>query len=171
MEQLVSSWGRQLIFLILLATVLEMLLPAGELRRYVRMLMGLVVVVAVAEPLVNLARGPVWLEEFVVSESVSAAHSYVEAGREISKLTAEDAATVVLREAEATLASLVREVAGVIDVALDLSQYEPLMHIRIDPGRDRGEVVTRVRTLASTHLALDPTQVRLYVVEVEGGGS
>jgi len=64
----IGLWMRQLIFIILFATVAEVLLPAGDLRRYVKMVLGLVVIVAMITPAADLWKGADWLESLLFVE-------------------------------------------------------------------------------------------------------
>ena len=54
--ELIYAWTQQLVFLILFVTVVEMILPAGELRRYTKMILGLVVILAILDPLLQFVR-------------------------------------------------------------------------------------------------------------------
>lgn len=51
---IIRSLVQNLIVIIILAVLLEMLLPAGELRKYVNMVMGLLIIVAVVQAVGNL---------------------------------------------------------------------------------------------------------------------
>lgn len=53
---------QNLIVIVVLAVFLEMLLPAGELRRYVKMVMGLLIIVAVLQTAGGLSKSD-WLAE------------------------------------------------------------------------------------------------------------
>ncbi|MGV3487618.1 MAG: stage III sporulation protein AF [Tuberibacillus sp.] len=55
----VYNWIAQIILLIMLATVLEMLLPNDSFKRYVKMVIGLVLIVALLSPVMKLFSMPV----------------------------------------------------------------------------------------------------------------
>jgi stage III sporulation protein AF len=68
MREVVYAWAQQLVFLILFVTVVEMILPAGELRRYTKMVVGLVVILAVLDPLLQVVQVPLF-ERFVAKQT------------------------------------------------------------------------------------------------------
>ncbi|MBE3563196.1 MAG: stage III sporulation protein AF [Hydrogenibacillus schlegelii] len=49
-----SDWIRELIFVVLMATVVDLVLPSGEMRRYVRFVLGLFVLVTLVGPVFSL---------------------------------------------------------------------------------------------------------------------
>lgn len=53
------EWVRSLVTLVLVAGVLELLVPKGNFKGYVRMTMGLVLVLGVVQPALKLLRHPV----------------------------------------------------------------------------------------------------------------
>lgn len=54
--QSVAQWVRELALVVLAGTLLEMLLPQSYLRRYARVIVGLLVVLAMLTPVVNFLR-------------------------------------------------------------------------------------------------------------------
>ncbi|MBE3588588.1 MAG: stage III sporulation protein AF [Thermoanaerobacteraceae bacterium] len=58
----VRNLVQNLIVIVVLAVFLEMLLPAGEMRRYIKMVMGLLVIVAVLQAIGGVVRGEWRLE-------------------------------------------------------------------------------------------------------------
>lgn len=52
--EIIRSLVQNLIVIIILAVFLEMFLPAGEMRKYVKMVMGLLIIVAVVQAVGNL---------------------------------------------------------------------------------------------------------------------
>jgi stage III sporulation protein AF len=55
----VKDWVRQLVLLVLLATCLELLLPMNSMKKYVRLTMSLLVVLAVTRPILALLGQPI----------------------------------------------------------------------------------------------------------------
>ncbi len=51
--QALSAWARDLVLIIALAAVLEMALPQGDFRRFARLVMGLLVLLALLKPLMG----------------------------------------------------------------------------------------------------------------------
>ncbi|HLN65190.1 MAG TPA: stage III sporulation protein AF [Symbiobacteriaceae bacterium] len=55
----VKEWVRHLVLLVLLATCLELLLPMNSMKKYVRLTMSLLVMLAVTQPILGLLGKPV----------------------------------------------------------------------------------------------------------------
>jgi|OM-RGC.v1.013949497 stage III sporulation protein AF len=55
--ELVRNLVQNLIIIVVLAVFLEMLLPAGDMRRYVKMVMGLLIIVVVLQAIGGVVRG------------------------------------------------------------------------------------------------------------------
>jgi stage III sporulation protein AF len=53
-----KEWVRSLVVLVILAATLEMALPMGEMKRYVKLTMGLVIMFAMLSPIATLLRHP-----------------------------------------------------------------------------------------------------------------
>lgn len=84
--EVIRSLVQNLIIIIILAMFLEMLLPAGEMRKYVKMVMGLLMIVAVVQAVGDLAR---WdytgdLPSLTQKEDVQQISGIMEAGKKIS---------------------------------------------------------------------------------------
>lgn len=54
--EVIRSLVQNLVVIIILAMFLEMLLPTGEMRKYVKMVMGLLIIIAVVQAVGDLAR-------------------------------------------------------------------------------------------------------------------
>lgn len=59
-------WIKKLILLVLLATFLEMLLPANAYQKYVRMAMGLIILLTLLTPLLEILNKPITLDQLGV---------------------------------------------------------------------------------------------------------
>lgn len=57
--QALTEWIKELVILVMLAGSLELLIPTGGMKKYVRTTMGLLVVLSVAKPVVALLGAPV----------------------------------------------------------------------------------------------------------------
>lgn len=55
--EIVRNLVQNLIIIVVLAVFLEMLLPAGDMRRYVKLVMGLLIIVAMLQAVAGLVRG------------------------------------------------------------------------------------------------------------------
>ncbi len=54
MIQAISEWAKNLIFLVVFATFLEMLLPSSQMQKFLRVIVGLLIMMAILNPIVNL---------------------------------------------------------------------------------------------------------------------
>lgn len=90
--QALSSWLRQLGFLILLAALAEFILPNTPVRKAVRFVIGLVVLLAIVEPLVGLVSEPRWIDSLFEHVAVSGPADPIAVGRSLAE-RAEAAAT------------------------------------------------------------------------------
>lgn len=64
-----SAWIKQIILLVLFATFLELLIPSNNYKKFIKVIMGLLILVAVLQPVLNLIQQP-WDE--TASTEVSA---------------------------------------------------------------------------------------------------
>jgi stage III sporulation protein AF len=165
MREVVYAWAQQLVFLILFVTVVEMILPAGELRRYTKMVVGLVVILAVLDPLLQVVQGPRWTDLLisVPADEVMAPSRAVEAGRRMLADATMATKAGVAEEAEA----LILTVDGVQRVAVDLDGDVPRIAIVATTTTNSADVAERVERLARVFLGVAAISIR---VEVEQGG-
>jgi stage III sporulation protein AF len=50
----ISDWIRQIILIIFIATFIDLLLPSTSLERYVKLIMGLIIIVSILQPVLQL---------------------------------------------------------------------------------------------------------------------
>jgi len=84
--EVIRSLVQNLIVIVILAMFLEMLLPAGEMKKYVKMVMGLLIIIAVVQAVGDLAR---WdytgdLPSLVEKESDARLPGIMESGKKIT---------------------------------------------------------------------------------------
>lgn len=128
---ILRSLIQNLIVIVILAMFLEMLLPAGAMRKYVKMVMGLLIIVAVVQAVGQLVR---WdyskdLPALVQRDERSQLAGIMEAGRKISGEHQQRA----LEQYRQGLANQVRALAGMsaavpvvgVEVKVNSSQGEP----------------------------------------------
>lgn len=53
----IGAWVKNLIFLVLFAAFLELLLPAGSMKKFLRLIIGIFLLTAVLQPAVNVLNG------------------------------------------------------------------------------------------------------------------
>ncbi|NLN18686.1 MAG: stage III sporulation protein AF [Firmicutes bacterium] len=165
MYELIHTWTQQLVFLILFVTVVEMILPAGELRRYTKMILGLVVILAILDPLLHFVRGPGWMSQFpdVPAMNATAGEDAAEAGRQM-----------FIGAARATQAGLFEEVRmeietidGVQQASVHVVEGQPQINVSLKTTAVEADVTERVRLLARSFFGVNNVVVR---VEAQRGG-
>ena len=170
MSDILQAWARQLVFLALFATVMEMLLPAGELRRYAKMVLGLVVILAVLDPLLQILQGHNWADTWtygLVGQDNVSSESAVQAGMQMMDAALAGAAQAVRADVTGQMEALLMSIGGVEEASVDLATEEPRILIRTAVGADDNTLVERVRSVVATFLGAKPASIR---VEVEQGG-
>jgi stage III sporulation protein AF len=169
MEQMISDWARQLAFLVLFATVVEMILPAGDLRRYVKMVLGLMVVLAVVDPLVRVIQGSDWMEVALGPLAVGApAENAVAAGIRLTQAAMSQAESDVRADTEEQMAALLLALEGVAEAQVELAHGPPLVKVWAEHGTDTASLERRVRAMTAAFLGVNPETVMVQL-EVLGG--
>lgn len=122
------EWVRGLVMLVILASMLELLLPMNGMKKFVRMAMGLLIVLGVVRPIVGLLGHPVEVDTgLLVSDSAtlpSMNQIMVEAGHFQQRNQA-----LLMQEAEARLTAEARAAARKVDGVADAR-----VSLRLDRG-------------------------------------
>ncbi len=157
--EIIRSLVQNLIVIVILAMFLEMLLPVGEMKKYVKMVMGLLIIIAVVQAVGDLAR---WdyttdLPSLVEKEKGEHFPAILESGQKITGEQQE----VALEQYRHGLARQVMALAGVqketsvIDVEVTVQPYgsdpgfgklkEIILYIPVEPdiadATDKQEVL------------------------------
>lgn len=178
--QSVTAWVQQIAFLVLFAGLVEIVLPSGEVRKAVRLVVGLVVMLAVVEPFTGWVADPDGgLVEAVAERLVDDATPFINAGTELAEGGFEQARTLWKSQAERELGALLGLVDGVQQARVAVSQGDRfgagrlLVLLSIEPGvtgeAERERVISRVKSFVIQlfpHLGTEAVDVR-----VEDGGS
>lgn len=147
--EIIRNLVQNLIIIIILAMFLEMLLPAGEMRKYVKMVMGLLIIVAVVQAVGDLVR---WdysadLPSLTQKEDRMQVSGIMEAGKKLSG----DQQQKAVEQYRRGLANQVKALArmnkdvNVIDVdvkvqaARDAPGFGQLKEITLAVSRDAGK--------------------------------
>ncbi|WP_374712125.1 stage III sporulation protein AF [Symbiobacterium terraclitae] len=131
------GWVRSLVVLVVLASLLEMLLPTGGMKRFVRLSMGLLILLGVVRPLVSLLGGQAAFDPYLLQEPAGRLPSIDEIMVEANRFQARSQALLLeevrgrlARQAE-TAALAVEGVAGA-DVALELGGGPALETVHVE---------------------------------------
>lgn len=119
----VKEWLRGLVLLVVLASLLELLLPMGSMKRFVRMTMGLLIILGVVRPVVALLGQELTLEPALLMAEDSRLPTVDQIMAEADRFQARNE-ELLLREAERSLGEQLREavrrVAGGHDAAVEV---------------------------------------------------
>ncbi|MFZ5816802.1 MAG: stage III sporulation protein AF [Bacillota bacterium] len=155
-----KDWVRGLIMLLVLASLLELLLPMNGMKKFVRMAMGLLIVLGVVRPVVGLLGQPVAVEPGLLVSDGSALPSMQQIMAEARRFEERNQA-LLMREAEARLTeearAAARRVEGVADARASLR-----LAAASEPERYRVEGVTVTVAVGSRFgqvRPVDPVQV------------
>lgn len=141
----VKEWVKSLVLLVLLAGCLELLLPMNSMKKYVRMTMGLLVVLGVIQPVFTLLGQPLPVTANLLQEKPSGrlptVSEIMAMGRKIQEKNlglAGEEARITLGAAAAEAARTVDGVAGATaDVAVEMAGGEykvTAVTLKITPG-------------------------------------
>lgn len=147
----VKEWVKGLVLLALLASCLELMLPMGKMKRYVKLTMGLLIVLATLKPVFGLLGQEVALTAGLFEVDAGAAKGVPTLGeimaraqdfREKNKALAVGEVSIGLAEEAARAA---RSVTGVADAEADVDLKETSgeveirsVTVRITPGEPGG---------------------------------
>lgn len=119
----VKEWLRGLVLLIVLASLLELLLPMGNMKRFVRMTMGLLIILGMVRPVVLLLGQEVTLEPMLLVEDGTRLPTVDQIMAEADRFHARNV-ELLLREAERNLGQQLREavlqLSGAHDAAVEV---------------------------------------------------
>ena len=63
-----SNWLKEIVLLILIATFIDLLLPNRSMERYVKLVMGLVIILAILAPIISLLNKNVDLSKLSLTD-------------------------------------------------------------------------------------------------------
>lgn len=171
-------------FLVLFAALVEIALPAGEVRRAVRLVVGLVVMLAVVEPLAGWVVDPVGgLVDALTERLVDDATPFIRAGTELAQGGADKAEALWKSRTERELGALLGLVEGVRHAEATVSGERSgtgglQVRLSIEPEvaaeEERERVISRVKRFLSElfpHLGTEGIDVRVEdeLRPLEGG--
>lgn len=115
-----GNWIVQIGYLVLVAGLVEFLLPNNSARGAVRLVVGLVVILAIVEPVVRWVGDPAIFDRMTQSILADDGARYIEAGVTLSERSARDAAAAWEARLERQLEAMAALVDGVREVSVDV---------------------------------------------------
>lgn len=117
MVSVISAWLKEIIMIILFAAFLEMLLPTNSLQRFIRVIMGLLIMLAVLNPILNFLHGSQYSNE-VAAASMKTNFSAPNVNSNTNPLEYDNLAKDLYRQ---QLAKQIRAVVMAVDGVADAS--------------------------------------------------
>lgn len=137
MIDFLSEWMRGLILIIFLAVVLDMILPNNAMQRYVKLVMGLLIILLMLSPLLKLYGTSVYEMDFTLEKMFAKEGGEMKSLDEIAQkgaLLQEQQANNALEQWKAMVAESVKKsVEGKHEVAVDAVELEVTKSEKAEP--------------------------------------
>ena len=150
----IAEWIVQVGCLALIAGLVELLLPSSSVRGAVRLVAGLVVILAVVDPVVRWLGDPSAIERLAGSLLADDGRRYVEAGVRLAEEEARSASRAWAESLERQLEAMAALVAGGRDVEAEVrTDAGAVSGVRVGLKADPGaweESAARVRRLVES---------------------
>lgn len=181
MLEALSEWGRRLVLLVIGLSFLEFLAPENELRKFIRVFVGLLVLVTILQPLLSLLMGEPLraVEELEDVLSEGAGMGQVEPPSDLVRLqkVQEEQARELYRTAlQRHTEAAVREVLGAsvrVEVQALEEQGQEKLRVEVRPAFEEGwggssypRLAAALQAVVAQKLGIAPDRVS---VEVRGG--
>lgn len=150
----IGAWVRNIALVVVLAGIMELLLPQGEMRRYVRVVAGLLVLLAMLNPVVGLLEGATafnagYLAVFAPRTSGAGLEAIRDRGESLKRVNETLAVDEFRRRLEAEAAMVASGAAGGAraEATVDLEASTGggwvvrRINLTVLPGKNGGEVM------------------------------
>ncbi len=127
MIESLSLWLQKIILLILIATFLDMLLPNSSMQRYVKLVMGLIILLSIITPIMQIFQKDLSTEKIAMrimnmgSDSGQDWNELKQLGEKLMKQNDEEAMLFVKGQMETLISAKVEEQYGVTVLAVEIS--------------------------------------------------
>lgn len=177
----ITEWLTNIILFILLATVLEMLLPNSSMQRYVKMVVGLLLLVIILNPLLSIFSKDVndWLYPVYKEEAISENQLEISIERKKSEIElgqrayiSEQVAVQMKRQVENELAERFSMELNNLEISLDEFAIEQLedkfiehIIVHLSPQDEKKEIADFVEAVEV--ISIDTSQKHVSEKRVE----
>lgn len=123
MIEAVSAWIKQIILLVLFASFLELLLPSSGMQRFIRVIVGLLITLAILNPVLDVVQNNNWSAQQVPALSTNSAssQSVISQANKIAGEREQLAVETYKRELGRQIKATVSALGGVADVQVAVS--------------------------------------------------
>jgi stage III sporulation protein AF len=113
----ISAWVKSIVMVVLFATFLEFLLPASSMQRFVRVIMGLFIMLSILNPLINVLHSQILPEPVAVFGNPATRASEIErASQDAAKGRSQLTHEMYRKDLAKQIRALVMAVEGVAEV-------------------------------------------------------
>lgn len=162
----IGAWITNIILIILFAVLLELLIPNSKIERYVKLVVGLMLLMVMLQPLLSIFQidPEQWLDDFTIfeSEPLTFETSSMESQKrdiEMDNLAYISEYTAVQLKNEASKELQQKYEVVLADVKVEFEQYKDLQHYRSEEDL--------LENLSSVHVFLQKLSESQAVDEVE----
>lgn len=176
MMQTLIELVRNLIVIVLLASFLELFTPRGELDRWIRLALGLVIVAALVTPVVRWLSSEDWWTQLPESltASTGGGEEYLQQGEMLNQLLQEEAWHEYEQELNRQVAAVAALHAGVAKVAVEselgaTGELQSLhVYLWLEEGvEDAGQLAAKVSDVLSGFWPVAEGNIVCQIVEGE----
>ncbi|MCF6094452.1 stage III sporulation protein AF [Microaerobacter geothermalis] len=114
MIALLSLWFKKIIILILLATFVDLLIPSSSYQRYIKFVVGLIIIVTILQPIFFLLKKEITpqnlsIDKWLASEEVTANQPDVSSIKEQGEKLKENLDVLIMNQVEGKIEQLITE--------------------------------------------------------------
>ncbi|HEY3423284.1 MAG TPA: stage III sporulation protein AF [Negativicutes bacterium] len=132
MIPVITDWVKNIVLVVLFASFLELLLPNGSMQRFIRVIMGLFIMLAILNPVIDAIQNPGMEEEVpALSTSSGNAPAIVAASHAMVKEREQLSNELFRKELSQQIKAIVIALEGVADAKVQVDIYtEPISNKR-----------------------------------------
>lgn len=155
---------RNIILIILLTTFLELIMPSSSMQRFVKVVMGLFVLIAILNPILNVIKQEQNLEAFIWQQeewSSTQFNSVLEQSEHLQKVNQDLLWENYQQKLELQMNSLVNLISGVEDSAVQVKLQQAS-----ERYQESGELIKEVTVTVGKQEAKERREGRIKPVEI-----
>jgi len=172
MLDMISEMVRNIAVLVLLALFMELLLPFGELSRFIRMVMGLVLLAAVLNPILGLLKQEQLLPSFQKEDYSQETAAILDRGEELSTQMEDQALSEYEQSTVSQIEALVSLVDGVksVEASAEADSQGGIKKISLEVSKTSATVSeeglkTKITDTISRFYNIDPSILEIVITE------
>lgn len=122
----ITAWVKSIVMVVLFATFLEFLLPASSMQRFVRVIMGLFIMLSILNPLINVLHSQILPEPVAVFGNPARATEIERVSQDASKGRSQLTHDMYRKDLAKQIRALVMAIEGIAEVrvAVDTNDEE-----------------------------------------------